>query len=152
MSTPDRTPGMDAQGYPCTECSLSSLKSRPQIDFEIDFFERILSRDPGYVEVLCNLGELFSIKGWSRRALQVDKRLSQLRPRDPLVHYNLACSYALLQHAEEAVATLRRAVEVGYRDFEHLEQDPDLDGIRQSPEYGQFMKELMDTLAKSRSI
>jgi tetratricopeptide (TPR) repeat protein len=152
MSTPERTPGTDAQGYPSIECSLGSLKSRSQIDFEVDFFERILSRDPGYVEVLCNLGELFSIKGWSRRALQVDKRLAQLRPRDPLVLYNLACSYALLQRADEAVATLRRAVEAGYRDFDHLEQDPDLDGIRPSPEFIQFMKELVDTLSKTRSI
>ena len=35
----------------------------------------------------------------------------QLRPNDPLAHYNLACSYALLKRTEQALKILRRAVE-----------------------------------------
>jgi hypothetical protein len=31
-------------------CRLSTLRKRSQIDFEIEFFECILSRDPNYVE------------------------------------------------------------------------------------------------------
>src|SRR5580765_4322480 len=83
-------------------CRLSTLRKRSQLDFEIDFFERILSRDPNYVEVLMNLGELFSEKGCHRRALQVDLRLAQLRPRSETVMYNLACSYAMLNQKTEA--------------------------------------------------
>src|SRR5262249_55123441 len=53
-------------------CRLGTLCKRSQLDFEIEFFERILSRDPNYVEVLMILGELFTQKGCHRRALQVD--------------------------------------------------------------------------------
>ena len=142
MSKSKRSAAGNANDYPCTDCNLEALKKRPQTDFEIDFFERILNRDPSYIEVLLNLGELFAIKGWHRRALQVDRRLSELRPRDPLVCYNLACSYALLHQTEEAVAALRRAVSVGYGDIQYLTQDPDLDSIRGSAEFIQFMKDL----------
>jgi tetratricopeptide (TPR) repeat protein len=152
MSQPNRTPGADTSGYPCTDCNLGALKRRSQIDFEIDFYERILSRDPVYSEVLFNLGELFSIKGWYRRALQVDNRLAQLRPQDPLVLYNLACSHALLQQREEALTALRRSIAAGYDDFEHLAQDPDLESLRQSPEFTQFIKELLTTLTPTRWI
>src|SRR4029077_10257234 len=75
-------------------CRLATLRKRSQLDFEIEFFERILSRDPNYVEVLINLGDLFTKKGCHRRALQVDLRLARLCPKSPAVLYNLACSHA----------------------------------------------------------
>lgn len=111
-------------------CRLAALRKRSQVDFEIDFFERILSRDPNYVEVLVNLGDLFARKGCHRRALQVDTRLSQLRPRDPTVFYNLACSHAVLSHMTEALAALEQAADLGYSDLEHLLSDPDLASVR----------------------
>ena len=51
-------------------CRLATLRKRSQLDFEIEFFERILTRDPNYIEVLTNLGDLFAQKGCHRRALQ----------------------------------------------------------------------------------
>src|SRR5258708_40277432 len=92
-----------------TSCRLATLRKRSQIDFEIEFFERILSRDPNYVEVLMNLGDLFTKKGCHRRALQVDLRLARLCPRNPDVLYNLACSHALLDHTTDALEALRHA-------------------------------------------
>jgi tetratricopeptide (TPR) repeat protein len=111
-------------------CRLAALCKRSQLDFEIDFFERILSRDPTYVDVLMNLGDLFARKGCHRRALQVDTRLAQLRPRDPTVFYNLACSHAVLHHHTESLAALDQAADLGYSDLEHLLSDPDLVAIR----------------------
>ena len=61
---------------------------------------------PLIAEVLVNLGDLFARKGCHRRALQVDLRLAQLRPRNATVFYNLACSHTLLSHMTEALAAL----------------------------------------------
>src|SRR4249919_3075181 len=107
-------------------CRLSTLRKRSQLDFEIEFFERILSRDPNYVEVLVNLGDLFTRKGCHRRALQVDLRLARLRPRSSEVFYNLACSYALLNQAVQAIEALEHAVELGFCDLDYLLSDTDL--------------------------
>lgn len=123
-------------------CRLATLRKRSQLDFEIEFFERILSRDPNQLEVLLNLGELFTQKGCHRRALQVDLRLAQLRPRCPTVMYNLACSHAQLKQASEALAALRQAVVLGYSDLDYLISDPDLESLRSHPEFNRIVADL----------
>ena len=86
-------------------------------------------------------GNNLTLKGRFADGLQVDKRLVQLRPNDPLAHYNLACSYALLKRPDHAIKTLRRAVELGYRDFRYMREDRDLDSIRHDPRFRQLLRE-----------
>ena len=112
-----------------------------QLDFEIDFFGRILERSPHYVDVLRVMANNLTLKGRYAEGLQIDKRLVQLRPADPLAHYNLACSYALLKRSELALKTLRRAVELGYHDFRYMREDRDLDTIRHDPRFRQLLRE-----------
>src|SRR5437764_657509 len=123
-------------------CRLATLRKRSQLDFEIDFFERILSRDPNYVEVLMNLGELFSEKGCHRRALQVDLRLAQLKPKSPTVMYNLACSYALVNQKMDSLESLRQALALGYDDVDFLLVDPDLAVLHGLPEFQRIVAQL----------
>ena len=112
-----------------------------QLDFELDFYSAVLQRCPDYVDVLRILGNLLTLKGRFAEGMQIDQRLVQLRPRDALAHYNLACSYALLKRNEPALKTLRRAVELGYRDFRYMREDHDLDSIRHDPRFRQLMRE-----------
>jgi tetratricopeptide (TPR) repeat protein len=125
--------------------STSSGRPRPadqnQLDFEIEFYGRILERYGDFVDVLRVQGNNLTLKGRFAEGLQIDKRLVQLRPNDALAHYNLACSYALLKRPELAIKTLRRAVELGYRDFRYLREDRDLDSIRHDPRFRQLLRE-----------
>jgi tetratricopeptide (TPR) repeat protein len=121
--------------------SLARSADQNQLDFELDFFSRILERNPNYVDVLRVQGNNLTLKGRYTEGLQIDKRLVQLRPTDPLAHYNLACSYALLRRPDQALKTLRRAVELGYRDFRYMREDRDLDSIRHDPRFRQLLRE-----------
>ena len=121
---------------------MGTLRKRPQLDFEIEFFERILSRDPNYIEVLTNLGDLFAQKGCHRRALQVDLRLVQLQPKNEMAMYNLACSYAVLKQTSEALESLRRAIMLGYSDLDYLLNDPDLCSLHGHPEFQRIVAHL----------
>src|SRR3954469_16774084 len=112
-----------------TGSPLARFAEQSQIDFELDFFGGILERDPDYVDVLRVMGTNLTLKGRFAHGLQIDKRLVQLRPNDPLAHYNLACSYSLLKRTDHALKALRRAVELGYRDFRYMREDRDLDAI-----------------------
>lgn len=134
------------------DCSLATLSKRSQLDFEIDFFERILSRDPTYVDVLVNLGDLFARKGCHRRALQVDLRLTQLRPQNATMHYNLACSHGLLAHMSEALAALERAVDLGYTDIDHLLSDSDLEAVRRHVGFRRILARLEAACAATRLV
>ena len=63
----------------------------------------------------------------------MDLQLSRLQPANPLVYYNLACSYALISAFDQAAAALERSLTLGYRDFKWLARDPDLRQLRQHP-------------------
>lgn len=73
--------------------------------------------------------------------LAIDKQLVAARPADPTAHYNLACRYALLKQSDMALVSLRKAVELGYRDFQFMEEDRDLDSIRKDPRFRQLVRE-----------
>jgi len=121
--------------------ALSRLANQSQLDFELDFFGGILERHPCFVDALRAHANNLTLKGRYAEGLQYDKRLVQMRPIDPLAHYNLACSYALLKRPDNAIKTLRRAVELGYRDFRYMREDRDLDSIRQDPRFRQLLRE-----------
>jgi tetratricopeptide (TPR) repeat protein len=112
-----------------------------QLEFELDFFGGVLERCPDYVDALRIMGNLLTLKGRFAEGLQIDRRLVQLRPSDSLAHYNLACSYALLKRLDQALKTLRRAVELGYRDFRYMKEDHDLEAVRHDPRFRQLLRE-----------
>lgn len=120
-------------------------KSDELLEFEIHFYEKLLSAYPDFVDVLIPLGGAYTRRGLHEKGLQVDLRLSRLRGNDPLTWYNLACSYSLLKRTEEASEALRRAIEVGYADFQYLQNDPDLVNLRQSPKYRELLESLSAT-------
>ena len=113
----------------------------PQLEFEVEFFERVLARDPDYVIVLRALGEALARKGQYNRSAEIDRRLVSLLPRDGVARYNLACSLAMQGAAPQAIEELTRAIEFGYDDFGHLEVDPDLDSLRTLPAYQALMRQ-----------
>lgn len=121
--------------------TLTRVSDRQQLDFELDFFSGVLNRYGDYVDVLRIMGNLLTLKGRFAEGLQIDKRLVQLRPNDALAHYNLACSFALLKRPEQSLKTLRRAVELGYRDFRYMKEDHDLDSVRHDPRFRQLLRE-----------
>ena len=105
------------------------------LDIKITFMEGIVRRDPRFVEALQILGDHYTQRGRFDHSLKVDKRLSRLEPQNPLVFYNLACSYSLNSEFDFAADALEKALSLGYRDFKWLARDPDLRRLRQHPLY-----------------
>lgn len=106
-----------------------------ELDIKIGFLEGLVRRDPGYVEALQILGDDYTRRGKYVAGLKVDEQLSQLRPGDPMVQYNLACSYSLTGNFNQAIAALEKALNLGFTDFKWLAQDPDLSDLRRHPLY-----------------
>ena len=88
------------------------------LDTKIGFIEGLVRRDPNYVEALQMLGDHYTQRGRISEGLKVDERLARLEPLNPLVFYNLACSYSLSGELDQAVDALEKALQLGYRDFE----------------------------------
>ncbi|HUJ10713.1 MAG TPA: hypothetical protein VL171_11860 [Verrucomicrobiae bacterium] len=112
--------------------------------FEVKFFEGIARRDPDFVEVLQILGDAYTETGQWEKGLEIDRRLAKLCPDNPLVFYNLACSYSLLKRVDEALAALTEALKRGYDDERWLNEDPDLDNLRKDNRFQKIRARLLE--------
>jgi len=65
-----------------------------------------------------------------------------LDPQEPNAHYNFACSEALLGNIPGALSALRKAVNVGFNNVQHMQNDRDLDSIRNTPEFAQILYDI----------
>jgi len=110
-----------------------SRREARELDVKIRFMEGIVRRDPQYIEALQLLGDHYTQRGKYEQGLKVDEQLSRLEPGNPLVFYNLACSYSLTGEVDRAATALDRALALGYRDFKWLAKDPDLRTLRKHP-------------------
>ena len=77
------------------------------------------------------------------------------KPQDSGLQYDAACAYAMASRmiarmdqarsqslSERALSLLRKAIENGYADYGHMQEDADLDPIRDLPAFAEIMKPL----------
>lgn len=116
-----------------------TLAERLFVDFEIDLCQSMLRVRPDHVLSLLIVGHLYTRTGRHIQALGTDRTLTSLLPEDPTVRYNLACSHSNLHQIPEALSALDEAIQLGYRDFEFMARDPDLENLRNDPRFGPFL-------------
>jgi hypothetical protein len=61
------------------------------------------------------------------------------------IYYNLTCIYSLLNNKASALTYFRKAIEAGYNDYGHVQNDTDLENIRNEKEFAQLNKKLKQT-------
>jgi adenylate cyclase len=81
------------------------------------------------------LGEVEKAINWAERAHVID-------PDDPGVLYNLTCIYSLAGKIELALDCFEIAIQSGFASREWIENDLDLDPIRNQPRFQKALKEL----------
>lgn len=113
-----------------------------ELDVKIGFMEGLLRRDPNYIDALQLLGDHYTQRGRFTEGLNVDERLARLEPENPVVFYNLACSYSLTEQFDRAAQSLQKAIDLGYTDFEWLAKDPDLKKFRQQAAFREILKKI----------
>jgi serine/threonine protein kinase/tetratricopeptide (TPR) repeat protein len=84
---------------------------------------------------LCQLGERARGVEWADRALSLD-------PEDPSVLYNVACVYSGLGEIEKAIDCLEKSITSGMGQKEWIENDSDLDPLREHPRFQALLKRL----------
>ena len=119
-------------------------RRRKKRDLEISFFEGLVKERPNFVDALLCLGDAYTRQGFYEEGLEVDKKLTELTPNDPIVNYNTACSYSLVNQFEQALKYLKRAIDFGYTDFDYILKDDDLKLLRDSPEFNNFWMSLKE--------
>lgn len=116
--------------------ALRRTLDRSALLFEAEVLDQLVTREPENVAYLAALGQVCSKLKHHARGLVVDRRLVTVKPDDPTFRYNLACSLVLTGDLDGACAELLRAIDLGYRDFDHLMVDEDLLELRGDPRFG----------------
>jgi len=104
-------------------------------EFEIELLQAALCFRPDNLEALFALGNALTRIGRYEEGLSIDEKLVALLPDNATVHYNLACSLALLRRKEDALHALGRALALGFDDERLLATDPDLAALREDPRF-----------------
>lgn len=112
-----------------------SRRRTAELEVQESFFRGLVARDPHDTEAIEELADVLLQLGRTNEVIALDQRLIELRPTDPDVRYNLACSLALVRQYERAAHELSTAIELGFRDVESLDTDPDLAGLRAHPAF-----------------
>ena len=120
------------------------------LDFEIEFFERLLAKKDNFVEVMVPLAEAYTKKGLYSKGLELDIKLSDIKPNDPIVLYNLSCSYSLMGMIDESLSALERAITCGYRDFRFMDNDSDLNNLKKNSRYWELKKRYSNKKYKTK--
>lgn len=111
-------------------------------EFEIRFFETVLRHNRRDIAVIELLAGLYTKQGRIGDGLRMDRRLVKLQPGNATAHYNLACSLALTRRKGAALRALQQAIQLGYTDFDWMQQDPDLDALKHQPEFIALVEQL----------
>jgi tetratricopeptide (TPR) repeat protein len=123
-------------------------KNQRNLEFELKFTERLIQDNPDYVDGLILLGELLTKDKQYQKALQVDSKLTALKPDDPIVFYNLACDYSLLNKKSLSLKALEESLNLGYRDIDYILNDPDLENLRSSKRFPQLLERFKKRFSK----
>jgi len=117
---------------------------KEDIEFEITFYNGLIEKNPDFAAALIALGELYTSMRMYKEGLAIDEKLVQLKPDDPTILYNLGCSYSLLGFIDKAYRSVKKAINCGYSDFEHLQQDEDLTNLRKDLRFQQYLSRAKD--------
>ena len=119
-----------------------NLKAQKEENLETSLlmYPRYLLKQPDdarahmfYAVNLAQIGKIEEAKVEAAKAIE-------LSPGDTVALYNAACFYASLAQKKLAVETLKNAIIAGWVDYEWIKRDPDLDSIRNEPEYIELLK------------
>ena len=80
--------------------------------------------------------------GEPARALEWAKRAHAIDPEDSAVLYNVACVYSLAGMMDEALGFLDRAIQNGFGHREWLDNDADLNPLRENPKFQVLLQKL----------
>ncbi len=110
-------------------------------------FEKVVAVDTIANEGSCRHYALFFL-GQSEQAQAWLQQMIADKPTNAGLYYDAACLYARMGKTEEALQAFERCLALGYRKFQHIEVDDDLDAIRNLPRFEQLLNRYRQTAVK----
>ncbi len=98
-------------------------------------YKKALRHNKSFKEATINLSTAYMKNSNFEEALKILQKGMVLDSKNPHIHYNYACYYSLTGQSEASLEKLKTAIQFGFNNFKQIEIDPDLEKLRQSPEF-----------------
>ena len=108
----------------------------------IESYKQAIRLDPDHKSAHSSLGAAYIESGKYEEAIESCKQAISIDPDYADAHYNLACSYSLLGDVNKALESLGRSIDLGFDDIKHIENDSDLNGLRDEAGYKKLINKL----------
>jgi tetratricopeptide (TPR) repeat protein len=118
----------------------NAWSNKKEYDKAIRDYDEAIRLDPKYALAYFNRGYAWYEKKEYDKAIRDFDQTLLLDPKYADAPYNKACCYARQERPEPALENLRLSIELGFRDFEHMAKDTDLDSIRGDDRYKTLLK------------
>jgi serine/threonine protein kinase/tetratricopeptide (TPR) repeat protein len=105
--------------------------------------EAHLRKVPEDVRARMMIGIDYAIAGRTEDALREVNIATLLRPDEAMVLYNAACAYCTMDKIPEAIDSLRKSWDAGYRDAVWTRRDPDLVKLHGHPEFERLYPDVL---------
>jgi non-specific serine/threonine protein kinase len=140
------TSGDDYNVYIPYRSALQRLGRKEEVEKITEQFFRALQRQvelvPEDARARVLLSAFYAQHGKVENAIWELEKAIEIRPRDPNLLYNAACSYGVMNMKVMALKMLKRAVELGFANRDWLQRDPDLNCLHGDPEFEKLVTEL----------
>jgi len=106
----------------------------------INNYKMALHHNKDFEESYINISTAYLRTKQFNLALKYLNILKSINPRNPFLHYNLACYYSLLGKISMGMEALKEAIQNGFNDINSLKSDPDIEKLRQNHQFGELQK------------
>ena len=106
-----------------------------RLDEAIGNYKKALHHNKILKEAVINLSTAYIKNLNFDEALETLNMGIVLDSTNPHFYYNYACYYSLKGQPKASMEKLQKAIRLGFTNFKQIETDPDLEKLRQSPEF-----------------
>lgn len=106
----------------------------------IEHLDQSLEYDENSIDTLTAIAFCYRRTGEVERAIESLEKALKVDPKHPIIHYNLACYFAIDLNIDAATSHLARAVSLNPKLIHEIRRETDFKGIRDHYQFRQFMK------------
>jgi len=139
LCLPGLSTGLDAQVL--LDQAKQNFNDHNWIDAK-DKFEQIVKDSSQNGEAWFYLGLTYVNLNQIPAALRAYQKADSLHFAPAQTRYNIACAYALQNDKGKSIQALAGAINAGFKNIQQLSTDPDLDNIRNEPEFQELFIQL----------
>jgi len=105
-------------------------------------YKMAVHHDPENPDFYINLSTAYLKENNFEKAHETLLKLKTKSPKNPLLYYNLACYFSLRNEIASSKEALRKGAVLGFKDFNEIQTDPDLENLRKSKGFAHWLESI----------